>query len=119
MIDRNFLQLTSILGRSVVGDDAVFELISIFTCGSEAHKAIGLIIPLDFEKLSVVEVVVFGIGDWTICTFIFEGEPMLQKLGSLGLPDNDSGILNGDWNRLSWKPTHHHAKHNSLKKLSQ
>ena len=103
-----------ILRCSVIGDDAVFELISIFTCGSKAHKAIGLIIPLDFEKLTVVEVVVFWVGNSTICTFIFEGEPMLQKLGSLGFSDNDSSILNGYWNRLSWKATHHHAKHKNI-----
>lgn len=66
-----------ILRCSVIGDDAVFELISIFTCGSEAHKAKGLIIPLDFEKLTVVEVVVFGIGDGTLCAFISKGKALV------------------------------------------
>ena len=28
--------------------------------------------------------------------------------------DNDSGILNGYWNRLSRKTTHHHAKHKNI-----
>ena len=103
-----------ILRCSVIGNDAVFELISIFTCGSEAHKAKGLIIPLDFEKLTVVEVVVFWIGDGTIWIFIFEAKALVQKLGSLALTDNDSSILNGYWNRLSRKTTHHHAKHKNI-----
>ena len=114
MIDRNFLQLMGILGRSIVGNDTVFELISIPSCRSKAHKAIGLIIPLDFKKLTVVEVVVFGVGDVSLWTFIFEAKAFVQKLGSRSLPDDDSGILNGYWNWLSWKATHHHAEHKNI-----
>lgn len=77
MIDRNSLQLMGILRRSIVGNDTVFELISIFASRSKGHKTIGLIFTLDFEKLTVVEMVVFWIGNRTICTFIFEGETLL------------------------------------------
>ena len=65
--------MLAILRCSVIGDDAVFELISISSRRSKAHKATGLIIPLDLKKLTVVEVVVFGIGDGTLCAFISKG----------------------------------------------
>ena len=104
MVDGNLLKLVSILGASVIGDDAVFELICIFTCGSEAHKAIGLIITLDFKKLTVVEVVVLGICDGSLWTFIFKAKALVQKFGSLGLPDNDSGILNGTGTGCAGRP---------------
>ena len=76
----------AILRCSVIGDDAVFELISISTRRSKAHKAVGLIIPLDFEKLTVVEVVVFGIGDGTLWTFIFEAKPWSKSSEALLSP---------------------------------
>ena len=69
--------MLAILRCSVIGDDAVFELIGISSRRSKAHKAIGLIIPLDFEKLTVVEVVVFGIGNQALCAFISQGKALV------------------------------------------
>ena len=84
-----------ILRCSVIGDDTVFELISISSCRSKDHKAVGLLISLDFEKLTVVEVVVFGISDGTLWIFILEAKAMVQKHGSHAIPHKDSSIFKG------------------------